>query len=78
MLFVLDKINKNFELLLNIIFGMMIYDICWSLMIGVDCVKDIIKFIVLDVVKFVVGVVGLLMSDVMIVVVNFLWVFDIF
>ena len=77
MLFALEKINKNPELLPNITLGTMIYDTCRSPTIGADRAKDIIKFTVLDATKPVAGVVGPLTSDVTIVVANLLRVFDI-
>lgn len=77
MLFALEQINKNTDVLPNITLGASIYDTCRSQTIGADRAKDIIKSTLLEGVKPLVGVVGPLTSDVSISVANLLRVFDI-
>ena len=77
MLFALEQINKNTDILPNITLGASIYDTCRSRTIGADRAKDVIKSTILEDAKPVVGVVGPLTSDVSISVANLLRVFDI-
>ena len=81
MLFALDEINKNPNILPNITLGAKIYDTCRSQTIGADRAKDFIKY-TLSVDKSnisspLAGVIGAFRSDVSLAVANLLRVFDI-
>lgn len=77
MLFALEEINNNTNLLPNITLGATISDTCRSQTIGADRAKDIIKYTLLDYTNPLVGVVGPFTSDVSIAVANLLRVFEI-
>lgn len=77
MLFALQKINANSEILPNITLGATIYDTCRSQTIGADRAKDIIKYTLGDHKIPIVGVIGPFESDVSIAVANLLRVFEI-
>ena len=81
MLFALDEINKNPNILPNITLGTKIYDTCRSQTIGVDRAKDFIKYTLLPTTDKtpppLAGVIGAFRSDVSIAVANLLRVFDI-
>ena len=77
MLFALQQINHNADLLPNVTLGTKIYDTCRSQTIGADRTKDLIKYTLLDEPKPLVGVIGPFTSDVSVVVANILQVFEI-
>ena len=81
MLFALDEINKNPNILPNTTLGAKIYDTCRSQTIGVDRAKDFIKYTLLPTTDKtpppLAGVIGAFRSDVSIAVANLLRVFDI-
>lgn len=77
MLFAIDEINSNPNLLPNITLGAKIYDTCRSQTIGADRAKDIIKYTLGDHNAPLAAVIGPLVSDVSIAVANLLRVFNI-
>ena len=80
MLFALEEINNNTNILPNITLGAKIYDTCRSQTIGMDRAKDFIKYTLLpesDKTPPLAGVIGAFRSDVSIAVSNLLRVFDI-
>ncbi|XP_022797756.1 metabotropic glutamate receptor 2-like isoform X1 [Stylophora pistillata] len=77
MLFALQKINHDTELLPNVTIGAKIFDTCRSQTIGADRAKDFIKHTLLDEPKPLVGVIGPFTSDVSVAVANLLRVFEI-
>ncbi|XP_022784676.1 metabotropic glutamate receptor 2-like [Stylophora pistillata] len=77
MLFAIEEINNNPNLLPNITLGAKIYDTCRSQTIGADRAKDIIKYTLVDHSPPLAGVIGPFVSDVSIAVANLLRVFNI-
>lgn len=77
MLFAIEEINKDPNLLPNISLGAKIYDTCRSQTIGADRAKDIIKYTLVDHGPPLAGVIGPFVSDVSIAVANLLRVFNI-
>lgn len=77
MLFAIDEINNNPDLLPNITLGAKIYDTCRSQTIAADRAKDIIKYTLVEHGAPLAGVIGPFVSDVSIAVANLLRVFNI-
>lgn len=77
MLFAIEEINNDTDLLPNITLGAKIYDTCRSQTIAADRAKDIIKYTLVDHVAPLAGVIGPFVSDVSIAVANLLRVFNI-
>lgn len=77
MLFAIEEINNDPDLLPNITLGMKIYDTCRSQTIAADRAKDIIKYTLVDHDAPLAGVIGPFVSDVSIAVANLLRVFNI-
>ncbi len=79
MLFAIDKINNDTEILPNITLGTQIYDTCLSKTIAADRAKEFIKLSLTQNIEKgqLAGVVGALASGVSLVVANFLRVFEI-
>lgn len=78
MMFAIDKINRDEKILPNITLGTQIYDTCFSKTIAADRAKEFIKLSLDDKQEGqLAGVVGALISEVSLVVANFLRVFEI-
>ena len=77
MLFAIEEINNDPNLLPNITLGTKIYDTCRSQTIAADRAKDIIKYTLVDQDAPLAGVIGPFVSDVSIAVANLLRVFNI-